>query len=708
MGIEKQNVEDIRASGGGNEESGDEGIGKMLQALEAVFSDGGLLQQVFPSYRPRMEQIKLAKEILYSLYTGNHLFAEAGTGVGKSFAYLFAASLFAMDTGKVVLISTNTLPLQNQLMEKDLPLVSQVMGALGFSSFQYELAKGRGNYICRRRLELLVSSVLNGERESWREKVKEIALFIEEAKSGLREEFPFSIPKEIWDEMAGDYEDCYHQYSPFYERCFIQNARKNWNKANLLIANHALVFSDLALKRGGEGGVLPKYDRLIFDEGHRIEETFSHFFERSISLPYVDHLLRMIRQRRQGWMRDLFDAEIMKELEALFPPLRERLAAAFSKLAELLNEKAAKMGLSPFTPVMEMIEEPLPIQVDLASPIERLLLFLKGVEEERCSDEVSKRGISLWMERFREIGENFRFITRGEGGEGWAHWLEKTPPRDAGLVDAQAEWIKAIAQPIEAKQVLRELYEEIPLTFISATMATGGSFGFIADRLGITDYRSFIAGSPFNYQENALLVVSQLAPDPRQEEAYLSFLVNGIERILRITKGRTLVLFTSFLMLEKVGEALRGRMADVGVELLLHLPGEDRNRLIERFRGQPNRVLFGCDSFWEGIDLPGNALRCVVLTKLPFANPSDPIAKAKMRLVEKRGGDSFRDWMMPSAILKMKQGVGRLIRTTEDRGGIVIMDSRILTKRYGRLFLSHLPPARRGKIGELIRYVREE
>ncbi|MBE3555252.1 MAG: hypothetical protein IMW85_09785 [Thermicanus sp.] len=229
----------------------------------------------------------------------------------------------------------------------------------------------------------------------------------------------------------------------------------------------------------------------------------------------------------------------------------------------------------------------------------------------------------------------------------------------------------------------------------------------MAKRLGIPSYRRFIAGSPFDYRKNALLVISELAPDPRREEEYISFLVQGILRILQMTRGRTLVLFTSFSLLEKTGKALLPYTRELGIHLFLHLPGEDRGRLIEEFRANPQSVLFGCDSFWEGIDMPGDELRCVVITKLPFANPQEPLAKAKMRLIEKEGGDGFRDWMLPSAILKMKQGVGRLIRTTEDRGAIVIMDSRILTKQYGRRFLMNLPPARRGRLKEITQYVSD-
>lgn len=668
--------------------------------IEEIFMDGGILSRIFPGYHPRTEQIDLAKKIISSLYNENHLLAEAGTGTGKSFAYLMAATIWALENDKTVLISTNTLPLQHQLMEKDLPIVAEAMQQLGYDEFHYELAKGRSNYICKRRLENLVQDTLT-TGSPHRDLIEKIALHSYDAKTGLRDEFPFSIPNEIWEEIAGDSDDCFHQYSPFYDHCFIQNARKRWSKAHIIIANHALVFSDLSLKGTNENGVLPKYDRLIFDEGHRVEEVFSRYFERTLSLPQMESLFRTIRTRKHGWMRTVIDEEMIQNIEEYHKDIRLGLQPVFEQLAEDLGRSQEKKGYSTLQPVMELIEQPITIKSNVDESVNVLYQYLETMAQLRCSEEQEKRGMSILMSRIDAIATDVRFILHCAGGEDWAHWIEKTPPANAGILDPQAEWVKLIAQPINARTIFADLFSRIPVTFLSATMATGNSFEFLAKRLGIDEYDHFIADSPFDFRNNALLVVSETAPDPRDESAFASFIVEGLKRVLKITQGRTLVLFTSFSLLEKVGADISSWMAEENLELLMHLPDSERDKLIQQFKAGNNRILFGCESFWEGIDIPGEDLSCVVLTKLPFANPSDPLVRAKTKSIELKGGNSFVEYMIPNVILRTKQGVGRLIRTMEDRGSIIIMDSRIVKKYYGRQILNSLPPAKRGKLKEL-------
>ncbi len=675
-----------------------------LEKIEAIFAHDGILKQIFPGYHERIEQTDLSKKIIGSLYNENHLLAEAGTGTGKSFAYLMAAALWALDNDKTVVISTNTLPLQAQLMEKDLPIVAIAMQQLGYEEFRYELSKGRSNYICKRRLENLVQATLANENPQ-RDLIEKIALKSYDSKTGLRDDFPFTIPNEVWEDICGDSDDCYHQFSPFYESCFIQHARQRWSKAHLIIANHALVFSDISLKGANENGVLPKYDRLIFDEGHRVEEVFSRYFERTLSLPYLESLFRSVRIRKHGWMQTVIDEEMIQNIEVYHKEIRHELQPIFEKLADDLSKAQEKKGYSSLQPVMELIEEPIMYKSNIEEKVKALYDYLKTMAELRCSEEIEKRGMSILMSRIDAIAMDIQFILHCTGGEDWAHWIEKTAPINAGILDPQAEWVKLIAQPINARTVFSELFSKIPVTFLSATMATGNSFEFLAKRLGIEEYDHFIADSPFDFRNNALLVVSETAPDPRNEMAYTNFLVEGLKRVIYITKGRTLVLFTSFSLLEKVGNGLGDWFQEEKLELLLHLPGTERERLIQEFKHKPDSVLFGCESFWEGIDIPGDTLSCVVLAKLPFANPSDPLVRAKTKAIENKGGNSFSEYMIPNVILRTKQGVGRLIRTMQDRGSIIIMDSRILTKRYGREILSSLPPARRGKIKEVKNYV---
>lgn len=677
---------------------------RLMEKIEEIFVNEGILSRIFPSYQPRTQQIDLAKKIFSAICHEEHLLAEAGTGTGKSFAYLFAAALWALEHDKTVVISTNTLPLQTQLMEKDLPIVEQVLSQMGYDEFRYELAKGRSHYLCKRRLELLVQTTLQTESPH-RNLIEKIWINSRDLTYGMREEFPIHIPTEIWEEICGDSDDCFYHHSPFYEHCFIQNARKRWTRAHIIVANHALVFTDLALKGASENGVLPKYDRLIFDEGHRVEEVFSRFFERTISLPEMESLFRTIRLRRLGWMRTVFDEEHLKEIEEYHRQIRQELQPVFEKLAEELSENQTKNGMSTLEPVMELIETPIPFPDGFEKPISDLIEYLQVIAKLNCSEEPEKRGMAQLITRLESIAQHLKFILNCSGGQDWAHWIEKVPPLNAGILDPQAEWVRLIAQPISARTVLSDLFASVPVTFISATMSTGNSFDFIAKRLGLDKYAHFIADSPFDYRNNALLVISETAPDPRDEAAYSAFLVEGLKRVLSLTRGRTLVLFTSYSLLEKVGHQMQEWMDNEKMHLLLHLPNTERDKLIQEFKAAENRVLFGCESFWEGIDIPGDALSCVVLTKLPFANPSDPLVRAKTKMIEKNNGNSFAEFMIPNVILKTKQGVGRLIRTMEDRGAIIIMDSRIIKKSYGKQILASLPPARRGKIKQVPDYV---
>lgn len=685
-------------------ESDVETMQNALEKIEKVFAADGVLSEIFQGYHPRQEQIDLAKQITYSLYNEKHLLAEAGTGVGKSFAYLVAATIWALENDKTVLVSTNTLPLQHQLMEKDLPIVALAMEQLGYSNFRFELAKGRNNYICKRRLENFVQATLKNEIADI-DLVQQIAIYSYDSKSGMRDDFPFSIPNHIWEEINGDSDDCFHQHSPFYEHCFIQNARQNWTKAHVIVANHALVLSDLSLKGTNENGVLPKYDRLLFDEGHRVEEVFSRYFERTLSLPYVENFFRSIRTRRHGWMHAVIDEEVLQNIDVYHKEIRQGLQPIFEKIAEELSATQERKGISSLQPVMELIEQPIYYESTIEQSVNAFYDYLQTVGELRCSDEPEKRGMASLLRRIEGIALDVQFILHCAGGEDWAHWIEKTPAQGAGMFDAQAEWVKLIAQPINAKTVFSDLFSRIPTVFLSATMATNKKFDFLARRLGLEVFDTFIADSPFDFRNNALLIISELAPDPRDEAAFSEFLIEGLKRILAITKGRTLVLFTSYSLLEKVGIGLKEWVDEEGLELLLHLPNTERDKLIQQFKESNNRILFGNDSFWEGIDIPGEALSCIILTKLPFANPSDPLVKAKTKWIEHSGRNSFRDYMVPNVILRTKQGVGRLIRTMDDRGAIIIMDSRILTKYYGREIIASLPPAKRGKVKELRHYI---
>lgn len=669
--------------------------------LQEVFRPGGYLSRRLQHYEQREEQLQLALAVAHSLYRGEHLMAEAGTGVGKSFAYLMAAALWALQADKKVVISTYTIPLQSQLVEKDLPLVQAVLEDLGLPGLRYELAKGRHHYICKRRLQNLLA---RAQREEIPEVEQALKLWswLDTAQSGDRREVPEPVSPALWQLIEGDADDCYGTHSPFYERCFIQQARRRLHQAHLIVANHALFFADLAMKIREGSGVLPTYDHVIFDEAHHVEEVFSRHFSIQVSLREADRWLNMLKVRSQGWMQEVLGEEDLQLLQGWGQQVRSGMSDTFDRVAEQLF---AGVSAPADEVVAKLLHQPLDVPSSYHEPMEHIWHLLQHIKEERDVDEPVRRSMEKWMGRVRELYSHYAFIAGMEGGEDWAHWVEWRPDEEVTLI-GRGHQIQLRAQPIQARSLLpRHLFSKVPVTMVSATLATGGHFRFVAGRLGLDRYQSFVAASPFPYHSQALLVVSERGPVPNHQEAeYERFLVEGLKRILRITLGRTLVLFTSYRQMQRVHNRLLPWATEQGLTLLLQQPGGDREGLLSRFASTDRAVLLGADSFWEGIDLPGELLKCVVITRLPFANPAEPVHRARMAYIEREGGNAFASYVLPSATLRLKQGFGRLIRSASDRGAVVIMDSRVVKKGYGKQLLASLPPARRGKLSELAAY----
>lgn len=682
------------------------------QQLEAIFAPDGLLARHIANYEQRDQQLQLAKAIMASLKRERHLLAEAGTGIGKSFAYLIAASLWALQENKVVIISTNTIPLQSQLVEKDLPLVAAVMADLNLGELRYELAKGRANYLCKRRLEALLLRAQQEEvahldvaRRLWELK--------DEVREGDRPSFPMAVPSELWQLIAGDAEDCHGSDSPYFDHCFIQQARRRLSSAHLIITNHAMFFSDLVMRRREGSGIFPSYDHVIFDEAHRIEDVFSSFFARQVTFSQVEMLFRMIRQKWQTWMEDVFDAETLAQLNPLEQKVRQQMLDALDAVGRdlFMPAKPPEEGreMAEDGPAWTvLLNKPLTMPARLEETLTELEQFFRRLLETKAQEEPQRRGLERLLQRAEGLKEDMRFILRQEGGGDWAHWAEWHVAAGEQLTDLFGQHIALVAQPINARAILPEtLFAKVPVTLVSATLATDGDFSFISGRLGLDQYDAFIAPSPFDYQKNVLMVISEHAPFPNVPgQAYERFLVHGLQRVLRQSAGRTLVLFTSYKQMHAVAEKLAPWCTSQGRPLLVQEAGGERERLLDQFRREPKGVLFGAESFWEGIDLPGDELQCVVITKIPFANPSQPLTRARLDWIERSGGNPFDEYMVPLAILKTKQGFGRLIRRATDRGAVVFMDSRLVKKRYGRRILSGLPPVRMGKLQDIPAYVQ--
>ena len=680
--------------------------------LEAVFSPGGLLGRYIDGYEQREDQLRLAKAIMASMKQETHLLAEAGTGIGKSFAYLFPAALWALQEGKVVIVSTNTIPLQSQLAEKDVPLVAKVIADLQLGSLRYELAKGRGNYVCKRRLE---AHLLKAQQEevSHLDIARRLWELIDDVREGDRPSLPLSVPNELWTLIAGDADDCHGSDSPYFDHCFIQQARRRLSSSHLIITNHAMFFSDLVMRQREGSGIFPPYDYVIFDEAHRIEDVFSSFFARQVAFGQVETLFRMIRHRWQTWMETVFDAETQELLSPLEQKVRQQMLDALDKVGRAVFLPAGRPDWQAEPPEAGqpwsvLLKEPLAMPERMEETLGDLERFFRQLLETKAQDEPQRRGLERLIQRVADMRDDVRFILRQEGGGDWAHWAEWHVGAGEQLADFFGQNISLVAQPINARAILPEaLFKHVPVTLVSATLATDGDFSFIAGRLGLERYDSFIAPSPFPYERNVLVVVSEYAPFPNAPgDAYEQFLFSGLRRVLRKSGGRTLVLFTSYRQMHSIAEKLAPWCAEQGRPLFVQEAGGERERLLEQFRRHPSSVLFGAESFWEGIDLPGDELECVVITKIPFANPSQPLIRARLDWIERSGGNSFDEYMVPLAILKTKQGFGRLIRRATDRGAVVFMDSRLVKKRYGRRILSGLPPFRRGTLQDIPDYVK--
>lgn len=682
------------------------------QQLEAIFAPGGLLARRIAGYEHREDQLRLAKAIMASLKGENHLLAEAGTGIGKSFAYLFPAALWAVQEGKVVIISTNTIPLQSQLVEKDLPLVAAVVDELQLGPLRFELAKGRSNYLCKRRLEAYLLKAQH-EEVAHLDIARRLWELVDDVQEGDRPSFPLSVPNDLWHLIAGDVDDCQGSDSPYFDHCFIQQARRRLSSAHLIITNHAMFFSDLVMRRREGSGIFPPYDHVIFDEAHRIEDVFSSFFSRQVAFPLVETLFRMIRQRWQTWMELVFDPETLELLAPLEQKVRQQLLDTLDAAAREVFFAAPPSSRSPEPPEAGqpwavLLKEPLEMPVRLDEALADLEQFFRRLLETKAQEETQRRGLERLIQRVGTLRDDLRFILRQEGGGDWAHWAEWHLAAGEQLADFFGQHIVLVAQPINARAILPEaLFKDVPVTLVSATLTTDGDFSFIAGRLGLERYDSFVAPSPFDYERNVLVVISEQAPFPNAPgDAYERFLADGLKRVLRKSPGRTLVLFTSYRQMHAMAEKLAPWCAEQGRPLLVQEAGGERERLLEQFRRHAASVLFGAESFWEGIDLPGDELRCVVITKIPFANPSQPLIRARLDWIERSGGNSFDEYMVPLAILRTKQGFGRLIRRATDRGAVVFMDSRLVKKRYGRRILSGLPPFRRGTLKDIPAYVQ--
>ena len=697
--------------------------------IENYFAKDGILAKEIKGFEYRQEQEEMAQYIQDAINEDRKIIVEAGTGTGKTLAYLIPSIKWAVTNKKKVIIATNTINLQEQLLLKDIPLAKSIIK----DEFSYVLVKGRNNYVCKRLFnELALGKNIDIETFSIeaREQIEYILKWGNKTKTGDKAELPFEVYPDVWELVQSTTELCLGKKCPYRKECFYMKTRMEKMEADILISNHHVFFADLNVRAetdfDSEYLILPRYDMVIFDEAHNIESVARSYFSVEVSKISFTRLLNRIYQRKNKRKKeksalirvedtidekDLEDSQqyidllnTLKEEISILQNIGDEYFDEIRKIYETNTEAPIKKSLNNFemtkSRFLENLREKKDIFQSKLTDFLNLMISFNNVIDEEKDKNPEVINFNNHLKMFKAYIDSFKFINSFED-DNYIYWLD---------INSKRTNVVLTATPLNIAQKLSTvLFDNLDrLVFASATIVVNGSFDYFKKSLGLDeeDCIEAIIKSPFDYNEQMSVYIPSDIQDSENINAFVSDASRFILNILLKTNGKAFILFTSYTMLNQIYYSISKKLKDKGFEVFLH-GDKPRSQLIKEFKEAENPILFGTTSFWEGVDVQGENLSNVIITKLPFLVPTDPVVSAISKKIEENGGNSFTDFQLPEAIIKFKQGVGRLIRKKTDSGNIFILDNRILKKRYGSLFINALPSQKNIKILEKDDIIKE-